>query len=142
MKQLVVLACLVLLVPACAASRAQTATGKAEVYIARVHATAYRDALVAGMADRGYTILDVTEYKASFEKEGNVGSDLLIGSGSRRRVTFDFVPYGPDQLRVMGRLDAVDRSGDIHSTQSGQDIYEFMQFTAAAVEQSSEKSAP
>lgn len=113
----------------CASTTANTPTGKAEIYISKDSADAYRDGLVSGMVDRGYSTLDVTPYKISFDKEGGTGTDILIGTGSRKRVTFDFAPVA-DQFRVIGKLEILDGSGRVQSSKSSQDIMDFMQSVA------------
>jgi len=120
-----------LIIIGCAASRPpETASGKAEVIIPRGEQQRFTDVLVKNASEREYSVLEVTAYKAAFEKSGNFGMSLAYGEGSRRRLAFDFVPAG-DSLRVVGRLEAVGARGNIEATRTGQDIYEFLMKTMA-----------
>ena len=118
----------------CASTHANTATGKAEHYIPKDSAEAYRDTLVARMLDRGYSILEITPYKASFDKDGGFAADLVAGSGSRKRVTFDFAPVGV-QLRVIGRLEVLTGRGAIETTSSSQEILDLMESVSKSLPQ-------
>src|SRR6266850_2480879 len=117
----VLLLALALFSTGCASTRthADTGSGKAELYVPKESVAAYRDLLVSRMVDKGYSTLDVTSYKLSFEKEGGMGADILVGTGSRKRVTYDFVPTG-DQCRVVGKLEILNGRGRVESTRSGQ----------------------
>src|SRR5215471_14011214 len=59
-------------------------SGRAEISIPFVTKKSVLDALVERMTDSGYTVGNVSEYRAVFEKAGGFWADVLFGSDYNR----------------------------------------------------------